>query len=89
MIENHLPHLHYFWLVAKNKSFTKAALALRISQSAVSFQIKKTRGKIRKAAFFTSRKKQSSLNTKWRNIILYLPKNFSRSRTWISTTSER
>ena len=32
-------HLHYFWTVAKEKSFTKAALKLRIAQSAVSFQV--------------------------------------------------
>ena len=32
-------HLYYFWTVAKEKSFTKAALDLKISQSAVSFQV--------------------------------------------------
>ena len=32
-------HLYYFWTVAKEKSFTKAALKLRIAQSAVSFQV--------------------------------------------------
>ena len=32
-------HLYYFWTVAKEQSFTKAALKLRISQSAVSFQV--------------------------------------------------
>ncbi len=32
-------HLYYFWTVAKEQSFTKAALKLRIAQSAVSFQV--------------------------------------------------
>ncbi len=32
-------HLYYFWTVAKERSFTKAALKLRIAQSAVSFQV--------------------------------------------------
>ncbi len=32
-------HLFYFWTVAKEQSFTKAALKLRIAQSAVSFQV--------------------------------------------------
>lgn len=40
MISNLLPHLHYFWLVAQELSFTKAAAKARVSQSAVSHQIK-------------------------------------------------
>lgn len=40
MIENILPHLHYFWLVAKERGFTPAARRARVSQSAVSHQIK-------------------------------------------------
>jgi LysR family transcriptional activator of nhaA len=32
-------HLFYFWTVAKSQSFTKAALELRIAQSAVSLQV--------------------------------------------------
>lgn len=32
-------HLYYFWTVSREKSFTKAALKLRIAQSAVSFQV--------------------------------------------------
>lgn len=32
-------HLFYFWTVAKEQSFTKAALKLRIAQSAVSYQV--------------------------------------------------
>jgi LysR family transcriptional regulator, transcriptional activator of nhaA len=32
-------HLYYFWTVAKNESFTKAADELRIAQSAVSLQL--------------------------------------------------
>ena len=32
-------HLYYFWIVAKEKSFTNAAMKLRIAQSAVSFQV--------------------------------------------------
>ncbi len=32
-------HLYYFWTVAKEKSFTKAALDLKIAQSAVSLQV--------------------------------------------------
>jgi LysR family transcriptional regulator, transcriptional activator of nhaA len=32
-------HLYYFWTVAKEESFTKAALKLRIAQSAVSLQV--------------------------------------------------
>lgn len=32
-------HLYYFWTVAKNQSFTKAAAELRIAQSAVSLQV--------------------------------------------------
>lgn len=32
-------HLFYFWTVAKEESFTKAALKLRIAQSAVSLQV--------------------------------------------------
>lgn len=32
-------HLYYFWTVAKNQSFTKAAEELRIAQSAVSLQL--------------------------------------------------
>jgi LysR family transcriptional regulator, transcriptional activator of nhaA len=32
-------HLYYFWTVAKNQSFTKAAAELRIAQSAVSLQL--------------------------------------------------
>ena len=34
-------HLYYFWLVCKEGGFSKAALKLRISQSAVSLQISK------------------------------------------------
>jgi len=32
-------HLYYFWLVAKEGSFTRAAAKLRIAQSAVSLQV--------------------------------------------------
>ncbi len=32
-------HLYYFWTVAKEESFTKAAVKLRIAQSAVSLQV--------------------------------------------------
>lgn len=41
-----LPHLHYFWLVAKSGSFTQAAEQLEVSQSAVSYQIKKLEDKL-------------------------------------------
>ncbi len=41
MIETIQPYLYTFYLVALHQSFTKAALELRISQSAVSIQIKK------------------------------------------------
>lgn len=46
MIQNVLPHFYYFWMVAKHSSFTRAAQALRISQSAVSIQIKKLEEKL-------------------------------------------
>jgi DNA-binding transcriptional LysR family regulator len=36
-----LPQLHYFWVVAQTRSFTLSAAQLNISQSAVSYQIKK------------------------------------------------
>lgn len=51
MIENHLPHLHYFYLVAQLGSFTRAAERLRISQSAVSIQIKRLEDKLDVALF--------------------------------------
>ncbi len=35
------PQLHYFWVVAQTRSFTLSAERLNISQSAVSYQIKK------------------------------------------------
>lgn len=40
MINNILPHLYAFYLVAQHLNFTKAAHQLRVSQSAVSMQIK-------------------------------------------------
>ncbi len=39
-----LPQLHYFALVSRYRSFTRAAQQLNISQSAVSYQIKKLEG---------------------------------------------
>ena len=34
-------HLYYFWIVCKEGGFSKAAIKLRISQSAVSLQVSK------------------------------------------------
>lgn len=62
MIQNILPHLHYFWRVAKEKSFTQAAKTLRISQSAVSFQIKKLEEKLGKQLFLRRAKNRVALN---------------------------
>jgi DNA-binding transcriptional LysR family regulator len=50
-INNLLPHLHYFWLVAKSGSFTQAAEQLEVSQSAVSYQIKKLEEKLEVTLF--------------------------------------
>lgn len=46
MINNHLPHLYYFYSVAQEQSFSAAAVKLRISQSAVSLQIARLEEKL-------------------------------------------
>jgi DNA-binding transcriptional LysR family regulator len=60
--ENILSHLNYFWQVARHLSFTKAAQALRISQSAVSLQVKTLEEKLETQLFLRYSKNQVALS---------------------------
>lgn len=53
------PYLHCFWQVAKNQSFTRAAEDLRISQSAVSYQVKQLEDQLGLSLF--ERQKRSAV----------------------------
>jgi len=61
MIQTQLPYLYYFFLVAKYKSFTRAAEELRISQSAVSMQIKKLEENLEISLFLRQARNQVEL----------------------------
>jgi len=61
MIQTQLPYLYYFFLVAKHKSFTRAAQELSISQSAVSMQIKKLEGNLEISLFLRQARNQVEL----------------------------
>ena len=50
-------HLRYFYMVAKNKSFTKAAKELRISQPAISKMVSQLEDLIEKPLFYRIKKK--------------------------------
>ena len=54
-------HLYYFWTVAKEQSFTKAALKLRIAQSAVSFQVAQLEDYLGKKLILRSTSKKLTL----------------------------
>ena len=54
-------HLYYFWTVAKEQSFTKAAVKLRIAQSAVSFQVAQLEDYLGKKLILRSTSKKLTL----------------------------
>lgn len=54
-------HLYYFWTVAKEQSFTKAATKLRIAQSAVSYQVAQLEDFLGKKLILRSTSKKLSL----------------------------
>ncbi|MBC7419261.1 MAG: LysR family transcriptional regulator [Bdellovibrio sp.] len=54
-------HLYYFWTVAKEESFTKAATKLRIAQSAVSLQVAQLEDRLGKKLIDRSTSKKLNL----------------------------
>lgn len=76
MIQNYLPHLHYFWLTAKFSSFTRAAEYLRISQSAVSFQIKTLEEKLERQLFLREAKNRVVLSPDGLNLFQHCQRIF-------------
>lgn len=69
MIET-LPHLHYFWLVAKEQGFTRAAQRARVSQSAVSHQIKLLEEKLEVPLFLRGARGKIALTSEGRQLFL-------------------
>ncbi len=76
MIQTYLPYLHYFWLVAQHLSFTKAAKSLRISQSAVSIQIKNLEEKLGVQLFIRTAKNKVALSSQGVKLAEYCQRIF-------------
>ena len=67
-LTNLLPHLYYFLSVARTHSFTRAAEALGISQSAVSYQIKNLEEKLGVRLFHRDRRQKVTLTVQGRQL---------------------
>jgi len=89
MIENILPHLHYFWLVAQEKSFTKAARRAFVTQSAVSHQIKQIEEKLETPLFLRGAKGKIALTAEGEQLLTHCEAIFTIARHGIEDLKEK
>lgn len=88
MIETIQPYLYTFYLAGKNGSFTKAAQTLRISQSAVSVQIKKLEEILQTTLFFRKSRNKLQLTQSGEKLFSTCSTNFDNLKLGLEGFSE-
>jgi LysR family transcriptional activator of nhaA len=73
-------HLYYFWTVAKEQSFTKAALRLGIAQSAVSFQVAQLEDYLGKKLLLRSTSKKLTLTEEGQTVFIQAEEIFRQGK---------
>ncbi len=79
-------HLHYFWAVAKDGNLTRTAARLRVSQSALSAQIKQLEGQLGQA-LFRREARRLALTEAGRVVLSYAEEIFTTGSELLATVN--
>ena len=81
-------HLYYFWTVAKEQSFTKASLKLRVAQSAVSLQVSQLEDFLGKKLIIRATSKKLVLTEEGQTVFLQAEEIFRQGKELVEGLKE-
>ncbi len=82
-------HLYYFWTVAKEQSFTKAALKLRVAQSAVSLQVSQLEAFLGKKLIIRATSKKLTLTEEGQSVFYQAEEIFRQGKELVEGLKEK